>query len=143
MRLILSSIGATSRYIQYRADLATTVSSATPVLQDVHISCSTAPDVTPPVISNVAATPGAGATAVIGWSTRWGGGSTANIINQGKFSPGAHIPIRPYEEFRARYPDYALLFGWNHAKEIMANEREFTARGGKWIVYVPEVKVLE
>lgn len=69
--------------------------------------------------------------------------SDTTPIKQGKFSPGAHIPIRPYEEFRARYPDYALLFGWNHAEEIMAKEREFTARGGKWIVYVPEVKVLE
>ena len=62
-------VGGSSRYIQYRADLATTVPSATPVLQDVHISCNGAPDVTPPVITNVTATPGAGATAVIGWTT--------------------------------------------------------------------------
>ena len=52
------------------------------------------------------------------------------------------IPMRPYEEFKARYPDYALLFGWNHAEEIMAKEQAFKTVGGKWIVYVPEVKVL-
>jgi len=68
--------------------------------------------------------------------------SDTTPIKQGKFNPGAHIPVRPYEEFLAKYPDYALLFAYNHAKEIMAKEQKFMASGGKWIVYVPEVKVL-
>jgi methylation protein EvaC len=68
--------------------------------------------------------------------------SDTTPIKQGKFSPGAHIPIRPYAEFQARYPDYALLFGWNHAEEIMAKEQQFKAAEGKWIVYVPKVQVV-
>jgi methylation protein EvaC len=68
--------------------------------------------------------------------------SDTTPIKQGKFSPGVHIPVRPYEEFRARYPDYALLFGWNHAEEIFAKEQVFRAAGGKWIVYVPKVQVI-
>jgi len=68
--------------------------------------------------------------------------SDTTPIKHGKFSPGAHIPIRPYEEFKANYPDYGLLFGWNHADEIMAKEQAFRAGGGKWIVYVPKVQVL-
>ena len=68
--------------------------------------------------------------------------SDTTPIKQGKFSPGAHIPVRPYEEFKANYPDYGLLFGWNHAEEIMAKEQAFKAAGGKWIVYVPKVQVL-
>jgi methylation protein EvaC len=68
--------------------------------------------------------------------------SDTTPIKQGKFSPGAHIPVRPYEEFKANYPDYGLLFGWNHAEEIMAKEQAFKAAGGKWIVYVPRVQVL-
>jgi len=64
-------------------------------------------------------------------------------IKQGKFSPGAHLPIRPHAEFALRYPDYALLFAWNHAEEIMAKEKDFTAAGGKWIVYVPRVAIIE
>lgn len=68
--------------------------------------------------------------------------SDTTPIKHGKYSPGAHIPIRPYEEFKARYPDYALLFGWNHAEEILAKEEAFQAAGGKWIVYVPKVAVL-
>ena len=68
--------------------------------------------------------------------------SDTTPIKQGKYSPGAHIPIRPYAEFQARYPEYALLFGWNHAEEIMAKEQQFKAAGGKWIVYVPKVQVV-
>jgi methylation protein EvaC len=68
--------------------------------------------------------------------------SDTTPIKQGKLSPGAHIPVRPYAEFQQRYPDYALLFAWNHAEEIMAKEKAFKAAGGKWIVYVPKVQVL-
>jgi methylation protein EvaC len=68
--------------------------------------------------------------------------SDTTPIKQGKFSPGAHIPVKPYEEFKARYPEYALLFGWNHAEEIMAKEQTFRTAGGKWIVYVPKVAIL-
>lgn len=69
--------------------------------------------------------------------------SDTTPIKQGKFSPGAHIPIRPYEEFVTNYPDYALLFAWNHIDEILAKEQSFRRAGGKWLVYVPKVEVLE
>ena len=68
--------------------------------------------------------------------------SDTTPIKQGKYSPGAHIPVRPYQEFSENYPDYALLFAWNHAEEIMAKEKRFVESGGKWIVYVPNVQVL-
>ena len=68
--------------------------------------------------------------------------SDTTPIKQGKMSPGAHIRVRPYEEFEADYPDYALLFAWNHAKEIMGKEQRFQESGGKWIVFVPSVQVL-
>ena len=58
---------------------------------------------------------------------------------QGRLSPGTHIPVRPAEAFADPYPDYALLFAWNHADEIMAKERAFRASGGRWILYVPDV----
>ena len=64
-------------------------------------------------------------------------------IKQGKFSPGKHIPIEPIETFRENYPDYAVLFAYNHAKEIMAKEKEFVEKGGKWILYVPDVHIVE
>jgi methylation protein EvaC len=69
--------------------------------------------------------------------------SDTTPTKQGRFSPGAHIPVRPHAEFAARYPDYALLFGWNHAGEIRAKEAGFRAAGGRWIEYVPEVRITE
>ncbi|HZG91159.1 MAG TPA: class I SAM-dependent methyltransferase [Pseudonocardia sp.] len=61
---------------------------------------------------------------------------------QGRLTPGSHIPVRGPEAFREPYPDYAVLFAWNHADEIMANERGFRAAGGRWIRYVPDVHVV-
>jgi len=69
--------------------------------------------------------------------------SDTTPTKQGKFSPGMHIPIRPYEEFVVNYPDYALLFAWNHSEEIMAKEQKFKEQGGKFIVYIPSVKILD
>jgi methylation protein EvaC len=68
--------------------------------------------------------------------------SDTTPIKQGKLSPGAHIPVRPYSEFTRTYPDYALLFAWNHAAEIHEKEHAFIDAGGRWIVYVPDVKVV-
>jgi len=61
---------------------------------------------------------------------------------QGRMTPGSHIPIRPPAAFRDPYPDYAVLFAWNHAEEIMAKEQDFREAGGKWILYVPEVQTV-
>ena len=60
---------------------------------------------------------------------------------QGKLTPGTHIPVRPPEYFRANYPDYAILFAWNHEREIMEKEAVFEAAGGRWITYVPDVQL--
>ena len=68
--------------------------------------------------------------------------SDTTPIKQGKFSPGAHIPVKPYEDFTKSYPDYAILFAWNHAKEIFEKERLFKDKGGKWITFVPNVGVI-
>jgi methylation protein EvaC len=63
-------------------------------------------------------------------------------IKHGTFTPGMHIPVVPYEVFADNPPDYAVLFAWNHAEEIMAKEQSYMQNGGKWILHVPEVKVL-
>jgi SAM-dependent methyltransferase len=68
--------------------------------------------------------------------------SDTTPIKQGKFTPGMHIPVKPYEAFQANPPDYAVLFAWNHAEEIMAKEKAFMEAGGRWIVHVPKVQVL-
>jgi len=63
-------------------------------------------------------------------------------IKQNKFSPGAHIPVLPYDQFRKSDPDYVLLFAWNHATEIMKKESDYMANNRYWITYIPNVKVI-
>ena len=68
--------------------------------------------------------------------------SDTTPIKQGKLTPGVHIPVKAYDEFKDNYPDYALLFAWNHAKEIFENEDAFRQQGGKWIMFVPKVEIV-
>lgn len=66
--------------------------------------------------------------------------SDTTPAKHGMFTPGAHLPVRPHAEFAAAYPDWALLFSWNHAAEVRAKEHAFAAAGGRWLGYVPEVQ---
>lgn len=61
---------------------------------------------------------------------------------QGRLTPGSKIPVCSPEAFTDPYPDYALLFAWNHAEEIMAKEKLFREKGGRWILYAPEVHLV-
>lgn len=61
---------------------------------------------------------------------------------QGLHTPGSHVPVRPPESFGRARADYALLFAWNHADEIMAKETKFREDGGRWIHYIPRVRMV-
>lgn len=69
--------------------------------------------------------------------------SDTTPIKQGKFSPGVHIPVKAYSEFKSAFPEYAFLLAWNHSEEIMANEQAFIQSGGKWITHIPSVRVIK
>jgi methylation protein EvaC len=69
--------------------------------------------------------------------------SDTTPTKQGKFTPGMHIPVKPYQDFKANYPDYALLLAWNHGEEIIANEQDYLRQGGKFITFVPQVEIRE
>jgi methylation protein EvaC len=62
-----------------------------------------------------------------------------SVTKQRRVTPGTHIPVRPPTDFIGNYPDYAVLFAWNHAEEIMMKEQGFRNAGGRWILYVPDV----
>ena len=63
------------------------------------------------------------------------------LVKQGMYSPGAHIPVVPHEEFCSNYPDYTILFAWNHKEEILKKEKKYRENGGKWIEYIPKIIV--
>ena len=61
---------------------------------------------------------------------------------QGKYYPGVHIPVVPQEEFAKAKPDYAMLFAWNHLKEIDESQAWFRKGGGRWIMHVPQPRII-
>jgi NDP-4-keto-2,6-dideoxyhexose 3-C-methyltransferase len=53
------------------------------------------------------------------------------------------IPIISEEESRAMNPDYYLVLPWHFLDEFIERESEFFAAGGKFIVPLPEVRVID
>jgi len=64
-------------------------------------------------------------------------------LKQGRYTPGSHIPIvAPERLLEDPAPDHVLLLAWNFEDEILAQQAEFRRRGGKFILPVPEVRIV-
>ena len=65
-----------------------------------------------------------------------------STYKQGRYLPGVHIPIVPTEQLVNEMPDYVLLLTWNFASEILEQQAEYRRRGGRFILPVPDVRVV-
>lgn len=65
-----------------------------------------------------------------------------NELKQGRFTPGTHIPIVAPERIDSDQPDILLLLAWNFADEIQIQLAGYRARGGRFLIPVPEVRQL-
>lgn len=63
-------------------------------------------------------------------------------IKIGKYIPGTRIPVVPDVLLFKDKPDYALLLAWNFADEIMNNLKSFKLNGGKFIIPIPDPKII-
>jgi len=60
----------------------------------------------------------------------------------GKYTVGTWIPIVSEEEARKAQPDYFLVLPWAFFNEFYEREKEWRVRGGKFIVPLPEFRVV-
>ncbi|GAB7125670.1 methyltransferase C-terminal domain-containing protein [Silvimonas sp. JCM 19000] len=66
----------------------------------------------------------------------------AAASKQGKFLPGSHIPIVSPEALLATKPDTVIILPWNLQAEVMQQLAIIREWGGRFVVAIPEVRVL-
>ena len=66
-----------------------------------------------------------------------------NPHKQGTFLPGVRIPIHPPEHAAETKPDYLLILVWNIADEVVEQMAHIRDWGGRFVVPIPDVRVLD
>ncbi len=61
---------------------------------------------------------------------------------QGMFLPGSRLKVLHPDAIRKTKPDYVLILPWNLTDEIMRQNIYVTEWGGRFVIPIPEVKVL-
>ncbi len=65
-----------------------------------------------------------------------------NPLKVGTYTPGTHIPVEPASVLERETPDYLLITAWNFGDEIMRQQADYAARGGKFILPIPRAEVV-
>jgi SAM-dependent methyltransferase len=60
----------------------------------------------------------------------------------GRYTPGSHLEVKPVEVLLEDRPDYVLILAWNLAEEIMQQQRAWAEGGGRFILPLPEPRVV-
>jgi SAM-dependent methyltransferase len=61
----------------------------------------------------------------------------------GKFLPGSCLPILSPEIIPATRPDFILILAWNHKEEIMRKLGYIREWGGRFVIALPELQILD
>lgn len=76
-----------------------------------------------------------------------GAGEIAYVVDrspmkQGQLTPGTRLAIYRPEKLLETPPDYVMLLVWNFADEVIAQQAEYRRRGGRFIVPLPEPRIV-
>ena len=66
-----------------------------------------------------------------------------NPAKQNRYLPGTHIPVFEPDKIDEVKPDYLLILPWNIKDEIVGKMNHIRQWGGKFIVPIPKVEILE
>jgi hypothetical protein len=61
---------------------------------------------------------------------------------QNTFSPGLHLPVLAPQALVERGTSHAVILAWRYVEPILKKNAAFQATGGRFIVPLPELRVL-
>src|SRR5258706_7788994 len=67
----------------------------------------------------------------------------ANPHKQNKWLPASHIPVVNESYLKANEPDYVIILPWNLKSEIIQQLSYIRAWGGKFVIPIPQLEVIE
>ncbi|MEM6486649.1 MAG: class I SAM-dependent methyltransferase [Pseudomonadota bacterium] len=65
-----------------------------------------------------------------------------NTFKQGRYIPGVRVPICDPSRLTEDKPDVVLILPWNFKDEIISQQQDYLASGGKFVVPIPNLEIV-